>query len=156
MCRRQCNTWRVCQFHQSISHLPSFFFLLPKDGGKRPRFEWPIVGFDVPGQKKLPTKWSQVKKLETYLSTQCAAVIAQFSFRSAAPHLCKYVEVLHCRKLICHGHLPNVLFSPPTIRAWGNIRRPQTVDDVAIIIVASIVELNNNIVAVDFNNKFLY
>lgn len=27
----------------------------------------------------------------TYLSTQCAAVIAQFSFNNAAPHLCRYV-----------------------------------------------------------------
>ena len=27
----------------------------------------------------------------TYFSTQCAAVMAQFSFKSAQPHLCKNV-----------------------------------------------------------------
>lgn len=31
-----------------------------------------------------------------YFSTQCAAVTAQFSLNNAAPHLCKYVDVLHC------------------------------------------------------------
>lgn len=36
----------------------------------------------------------------TYFSTQCAAVTAQFSLNNAAPHLCKYVDVLHCRNEI--------------------------------------------------------
>lgn len=37
----------------------------------------------------------------TYLSTQCAAVIAQFSFNNAAPHLCRYVCDRHWRNEIC-------------------------------------------------------
>ena len=43
----------------------------------------------------------------TYFSTQCAAVMAQFSFKSAHPHLCKNVAEIgniiyewpHCRKV---------------------------------------------------------
>lgn len=53
--------------------------------------------------------------------------MAQFSFSSAAPHLCRYVDVRHCLKDICQGHFPKDDFSPPTIRASGNILRPQTV-----------------------------
>lgn len=64
--------------------------------------------------------------MHTYLSTQCAAVIAQFSFNNAAPHLCRYVDVLHCLNEICQGHRPNEDFEPPTIRGSGNIRLPQT------------------------------
>lgn len=39
--------------------------------------------------------------VNTYLSTQCAAVIAQFSFNNAAPHLCRYVCDRHWRNEIC-------------------------------------------------------
>lgn len=67
-----------------------------------------------------------VEKQMRYLSTQCAAVIAQFSFNKAAPHLCKYVEVRHCRNDICQGHRPNDAFEPPTILGSGYIRLPQT------------------------------
>lgn len=62
----------------------------------------------------------------TYLSTQWAAVIAQFSFNKAAPHLCRYVDVLHCLSEICQGHRPNDAFEPPTIRGSGYIRLPHT------------------------------
>lgn len=53
--------------------------------------------------------------------------MAQFSFSSAAPHLCKYVDTRHCLRDICQGHFPKEDFSPPTILASGNILLPQTV-----------------------------
>lgn len=42
-------------------------------------------------------------KQDDYLSTQCAAVIAQFWFNNAAPHLCRYVDWRHWRNEICKG-----------------------------------------------------
>ena len=36
-------------------------------------------------------KSRDLKNVSTYLTTQCAAVMAQFSVNSAAPHLCKKV-----------------------------------------------------------------
>lgn len=83
--------------------------------------------------------------LYTHLSTQCAAVMAQFSFSSAAPHLCKYVDVRHCRSDICQGHRPNAAFDPPTMRGSGNMRRPHTAItrrvefNIGIIIVSMVI-----------------
>lgn len=60
-----------------------------------------------------------MKKAEvvTYFSTQCAAVIAQFSLRRAAPHLCKNAPFLHCLNDTIQGHWPNDDCFPPTILA---------------------------------------
>ena len=44
--------------------------------------------------------------------TQWAAVMAQFSLRRAAPHLCRNVAVLHCLSETCQGHSPYLAFSP--------------------------------------------
>lgn len=69
-----------------------------------------------------------VTRKNTHCSTQCAAVIAQFSFRRAAPHLCRYVDVRYWRRDICQGHCPKPDLTPPTIRPCGacHSRLPHT------------------------------
>lgn len=83
-----------------------------------------LISTNIYSLKKGGDNVSDVKN--THCSTQWAAVIAQFSFRSAAPHLCRYVDVLYCRSEICHGHWPKLDFVPPTMRPCGHSLRPHT------------------------------
>lgn len=67
--------------------------------------------------------------------------MAQFSFNSAAPHLCKYVDVRHWRSEICHGQRPNEAFEPPTIRGSGNIRLPHTAITINVELINGVIIL---------------
>lgn len=81
-------------------------------------------------------KWWMVM---SYLSTQCAAVMAQFSFNKAAPHLCKYVDVRHWRSDICHGQRPKAALEPPTILGSGNMRFPQTAITSNVVFIRGVI-----------------
>lgn len=85
---------------------------------------------------------SALLDVNTYLSTQWAAVIAQFSFSKAAPHLCKYVDVRHWRSEICHGQRPNDAFEPPTIRGSGYIRLPHTAITINVEFINGVIIFN--------------
>jgi len=52
------------------------------------RYEWLA---EISRRGKFDYKCQDDGKHDAHLSTQCAAVIAQFSFNNAAPHLCRYV-----------------------------------------------------------------
>lgn len=49
---------------------------------------------------------SILKLWYAYFSTQCAAVTTQYSFKSAAPHLCKNAFFFHCLNETIQGHSP--------------------------------------------------